>query len=265
MVSNYEFNDYKACIDNCIADIKLSIAALGGGGTPVTADSVTTFKNKSMSGIDNTFTAIPYSVLTGAPTIPTNANYVDKSTNQLAITGTKEWLNQQTFSTNSLFKDNWANYQAIFGQNAQAGRIGFISGGGTISLNIGYGTAGGSTPLIQSVSSSGLILQTTNAAGTISLTTQAGEALKVNADRSVLLNNISALATTASLFLVSDAGVVKSRTAAQMLNDLNAAAKVSALDFEITDQTKGLIQKDRGDSIRKRLVVTNGVSTWEAA
>lgn len=212
MVSNYEFNQYKQCIDSCLAEIKTQIAALGGGGSYVIADGNSTQYIKG-DGTKATF-----------PTIPSNADYVDKSTNQTNLGGNKNWTGTHTFG------------------------VGIVLTAGATPTTNGSGSIGSS-----SFRFNGAFFTTLN----IGAASTFGGA--------VTLSSVAALATAASVFLVADSGVVKSRTAAQMLSDLNGAAKVSALDFEITDQTKGLIQKDRGDSIRKRLVVTNGVSTWEAA
>lgn len=81
-------------------------------------------------------TGIPYATgLTGQPTIPTNADYVDKTGDQ-SISGVKEFLSQ------SNFKNTWTGYQAVFGQIANnAGRIAFRNGIGAVDGVIGYGSA----------------------------------------------------------------------------------------------------------------------------
>lgn len=74
-------------------------------------------------------TNIPYTALTGTPTIPTNADYVDRSTTQ----------NVPFVKT---FTDTWANYQIKVGATGQAGIIGFNRGtDGASVASIGYNDA----------------------------------------------------------------------------------------------------------------------------
>lgn len=116
---------------------------LTNGSGFVTASTTDTFSNKSISGSTNTFSNIPYSVLTGTPTIPTttsqltnnsgfitassadtltnksisysqltgtptiptNANYVDLTTNQ-SIGGSKTFSTSVIFGGDILFDSN---------------------------------------------------------------------------------------------------------------------------------------------------------------
>ena len=152
------------------------------GQSSVTANSVTTFTNKSISGLTNTFSNIPYSALTGTPTIP--SNYITTNSNQTGLTGDK--TSNGTWTLNGTF----ANKQLILGSNTQAANLSFIGGTGLEGMRIGYQSATATVPIIYGGTSSGLSLFVDNAtaalalaangaSGNITLSTNANRALTV--------------------------------------------------------------------------------------
>ena len=61
----------------------------------ITADSTDTLTNKTMSGSSNTFSSIPYSALTGTPTIPTNNNELTNGAGYITASSSDILTNKQ--------------------------------------------------------------------------------------------------------------------------------------------------------------------------
>ena len=113
-------NKYIIGVSELTDDRTITLPLLGGNDTFTFKNHTQTLTNKTLSGSNNTFSNIPYSALTGTPTIPTNNNELTNGASYITASSTDTLTNKSisysqitgtpTIPTNNNELTNGASY-----------------------------------------------------------------------------------------------------------------------------------------------------------